>query len=183
MRHVLLAAALFAAASVSQPVSAQAAPVVADLITDVEGVEKKMIALAKATPAEKLSWRPATGVRSIGEVLLHVASDNYFIPSGFGHAIPAATGIKAGDFKSLQAYETRALTREQIVTELEQSFAFLKQQMTKTTAADVGKPVSMFGMNTNAQRMWILATTHLHEHLGQAIAYARMNGIVPPWSK
>jgi uncharacterized damage-inducible protein DinB len=182
-RIVQLAAVLCLAGPLSAPLSAQAAPIVADLLKDVAGVEQKFIGLAKATPAEKLSWRPAPGVRSIGEVLLHVASDNYFIPSGFGHAIPASTGIKAGDFKSLTAYETRTLTREQIVTELEQSFAYLKAQMAKTTAANLSEPVSMFGMKTTAQSMWILAATHLHEHLGQSIAYARTNGIVPPWSK
>jgi uncharacterized damage-inducible protein DinB len=185
MRRSLLfaAALLFAVSPVAHTVSAQAAPLVADLIKDVEGVEKKMVGLAKVTPPEKLAWRPAAGVRSIGEVFLHVASDNYFIPSGFGHAIPEATGIKAGDFKSLQTYESRQLTRDQIVAELEQSFAYLKSQMAKTTAATVGNEVSMFGMKTTAQGMWILATTHLHEHLGQSIAYARTNGIVPPWSK
>lgn len=182
-RALLLSALVLTAVPAARPLAAQASPVVVDLIKDVEAVEQKFIGLAKATPAEKLSWRPAPGVRSIGEVLLHVASDNYFIPGGFGHAIPAATGIKAGDFKSVSAYETRALTREQIVVELEQSFGFLKAQMAKTTAANVSDPVSMFGMKTTAQSMWILATTHLHEHLGQSIAYARTNGIVPPWSK
>lgn len=182
-KSLLLAAVLLIAAPAVHEVAAQPAPLVADLIRDVEGVEKKLIGLAKVTPAEKLAWRPGTGVRSIGEVFLHVASDNYFIPSGFGHAIPEATGIKAGDFKSLQTYETRNLTREQIVSELEESFAYLKAQMAKTTAATVGNEVSMFGMKTTAQGMWILATTHLHEHLGQSIAYARTNGIVPPWSK
>lgn len=184
MRHVLMvAAALIAASPVVQPLAAQPASVVTDLIKDVEGVEKKLIALAKATPAEKLAWRPGAGVRSMGEVFLHIASDNYFIPAGFGHAIPASTGIKSGDFKSLTAYEARQLTREQIVTELEQSFAYLKTQMAKTTAANITEPVSLFGMKSTAQGMWILATTHLHEHLGQQIAYARSNGIVPPWSK
>lgn len=182
-RTLLLAATLFVAAPVVHTLSAQTAPLVAELIRDVEGVEKKMVGLAKVTPPEKLAWRPGPGVRSIGEVFLHVASDNYFIPSGFGHAIPEGTGIKAGDFKSLQSYETRNLTREQIVAELEQSFTYLKEQMAKTTTATVGKEVAMFGMKTTAQGMWILATTHLHEHLGQSIAYARTNGIVPPWSK
>ncbi len=186
MRLLLKVVALtvFAAAGpASQVLSAQTAPVVVDLMKDIDGVEKKFVALAKATPPEKLAWRPAAGVRSMGEVLLHVASDNYLLPAGFGVAIPASTNIKADDFKTLTTYEKRALTREQIVTELESSFAHLKNAMTKTTAADLTKPVSMFGMNSNAQSMWILTATHLHEHLGQSIAYARMNGIVPPWSK
>lgn len=84
-----------------------------------------MIGLAKVTPPETLAWRRGAGVRSIREVILYVASDNFFIPSAFGHAFPEATGIKAGDFKSLQAYGSRSLIHEQIVAELEQSFAFL----------------------------------------------------------
>lgn len=174
---------LSTAVPVSSALSAQTAPIVADLIKDVEGVEKKLVALANATPIEKLSWRPAAGVRSIGEVLLHVASDNYLLPFGFGVAIPAATKIDGSDFKTLTAYETRPLTRAQIVTELEASFAHLKVSMAKTAATDLTKPVTMFGMKSTAQSMWILTATHLHEHLGQSIAYARMNGIVPPWSK
>lgn len=176
------------AASVTAPLaltaqSAPTAPVVVDLMKDIDQVQQKFVALAKATPPEKLSWRPAAGVRSVGEVLLHVASDNYLLPFGFGVAIPASTNIKGDDFKTLTAFETRALTRDQIVAELETSFAHLKGAMTKTTADDLMKPVSMFGMKSNAQSMWILTATHLHEHLGQSIAYARMNGIVPPWSK
>ncbi|HEY0929924.1 MAG TPA: DinB family protein [Gemmatimonas sp.] len=182
-RTLLFAAALLVAPMLGNTAAAQTAPVVAELMKDIDGVEKKFVALAKATPPEKLAWRPGTGVRSFGEVFLHVASDNYFIPASFGTAIPASTGIKSDDFKTLTAYETRKVTREQIVSDLEKSFAHLKASMAKTTAAQLDAPISMFGMKSNAQGMWILATTHLHEHLGQAIAYARMNGIVPPWSK
>lgn len=180
-------AAMLAVAAVSVPTSlkAQHAPgsLMADFTTDVEGVEKKFVALAKAMPADKMSWRPGEGVRSVAEVFLHVASDNYFIPSGMGHAMPASTGIKPNDFASVTAYEKRNLTKEQIVTELEQSFAHLRQAMSKTTAASLSAPVSMFGMKSTGQGMWLLTANHLHEHLGQAIAYARMNGVVPPWSK
>lgn len=179
----MFATALLAAPMLANTVTAQTALVVAELMKDVEGVEKKPIALAKATPPEKLAWRPGAGVRSFGEVFLHVASDNYFIPASFGAAILASTGIKNDDFKTLRAYETRKVTREQIVANLEQSFAHLKSSMARTTAAQLDAPISMFGMKSNAQAMWILATTHLHEHPGQAIAYARVNGIVPPWSK
>ncbi len=182
-RTLLLAAALMFAVPVAQPAAAQQAPLMTDLMQDLAGVEKKFVELAKATPEDKLGWRPAAGVRSMGEVLLHVASDNYFIPSAFGHAIPSATGIKADDYKTLMAYEKRALSKAQVVAELEQSFAYMKDIMGKTTAASLTQPVSLFGMKSTGQGMWILAMTHVHEHLGQSIAYARMNGIVPPWSK
>lgn len=179
MKRLLLSLSLLAATTAG----AQTAPVVSDLIKDVDGVHQKLVALAKATPPEKLAWRPGAGVRSAGEVFLHVASDNYLIPSAFGVAIPASTKIDAKDMKTLGAYEHQSATREQIVAMLDESFAHLKASMAKTTAADLTKPTSLFGMNSNAQAIWILATTHLHEHLGQSIAYARTNGIVPPWSK
>jgi uncharacterized damage-inducible protein DinB len=188
VRTLSLAAALMLALPViqpmaAQPMAAQQAPLMTDLMQDLAGVEKKFIDLAKATPDDKLSWRPGAGVRSMGEVLLHVASDNYFIPSAFGHAIPSSTGIKADDYKTLMTYEKRTLSKAQVVAELEQSFAYMKGIMGKTTAASLTQPVSLFGMKSTGQGMWILAMTHLHEHLGQSIAYARMNGIVPPWSK
>ena len=159
------------------------ASVVVDLMKDVDGTAKKFIDLVKVMPPDKLTWRPAPGVRSVGEVFLHVASDNYLMPFGYGVAIPSSTGIKGDDFKSLTAFEKQTLTREQIATELEKSFAHLKAAMAKTTDADLAKPISMFGMKSTQQAMWIGTTTHLHEHLGQSIAYARSNGVTPPWSK
>jgi uncharacterized damage-inducible protein DinB len=163
--------------------AAQTAPVVADLIKDVDGVQQKMVALAKAMPQEKYSWRPGTGVRSVSEVFLHVASDNYLMPALAGASIPVTTHLDMKNFKSFSAFETRTVTREQAVGELEASFAFLKAAMQKSSAADMAKMVDMFGQKTTTQSMWVGATTHLHEHLGQSIAYARMNGVVPPWSK
>lgn len=179
--------AVTAALSVANPVvsslSAQTASVVTDLMKDVDGVHQKLVALAKAMPADKYSWRPGAGVRSVGEVFLHVASDNYLLPAMVGSAPPASTGIDAKNFKTLEAYETRAVSREQTVADLDASFAHLKAAMTKTTGAMLATPVDMFGQKSTQQGLWILTTTHLHEHLGQAIAYARMNGITPPWSK
>jgi hypothetical protein len=55
--------------------------------------------------------------------------------------------------------------------------------MQATTGDWQSKQVSMFGQSFTGQQAWLLATVHLHEHLGQGIAYARVNGIVPPWSK
>ena len=176
-------AALCFAALPATSLSAQPAPVVTDLMKDVDGVAQKFVALAKAMPLDKYGWRPAVGVRSVSEVLLHVASDNYLLPAMVGDMPPASTGINAKDFKTLATYEKRGVSREQTVADLEASFAHLKATMMKTTSATLMNPVDMFGQKSTQQGLWILTTTHLHEHLGQAIAYARMNGIVPPWSK
>jgi uncharacterized damage-inducible protein DinB len=165
------------------PARAQTAGVVTDLMTDVAQVEQKMVALAKAMPADKYAWRPGAGVRSFGEVMLHIASDNYLMPGFMGVAPDPATGIKIDDFKTLGAFEHRNLGPDATVAELSKSFANLKKAMTATTQPQLADKVNMFGMSFSKQAAWVLTTTHLHEHLGQAIAYARTNGVVPPWSK
>jgi len=180
-RFIVLNGALALACAL--PAAAQSASVMSDLSGDVAETEKKFIALAKAIPAEKYDWRPAPGIRSIGEVIRHVASDNYLIPAALGHAADPSTGIKADDYKTAGAFEKKTATKDQTVADLEKSFASLKQNMQATTAASLGNPVKLFGQSFTTQKVWVLGTTHMHEHLGQLIAYARMNGVKPPWSQ
>ena len=75
------------------------------------------------------------------------------------------------------------MTRAQVVAELEKSFAFLKKSMTAMPDAQLGAPLEVFGQKMTNRALWISTTTHLHEHLGQMIAYARSTGVTPPWSK
>lgn len=171
------------AAVVALPISAQQSTLIDDLVRDVTEVEEKLVGLARAIPADKYDWRPGEGVRSVREVFLHVAADNYFIPTAFGVAPPAATGIKADDYSGVQAFEGRDAGPDAVATELEQSFAFLKKALTETSPTTLGESVSFFGSTFTVQQLWVLTATHLHEHLGQQIAYARSNGVVPPWSR
>ena len=179
VRFTVLNAALAMACAV--PAGAQAPGIITDLVGDVSEVEKKFIDLAKAIPPDKYDWRPAPGVRSVGEVLKHVSSDNYLIPALLGTPADASTGITA-DFKTAQAYENRKMTKDQAIAELQKSFVHLKKTMNATTAAKLNAPVSFFGQSSTTQKAWVGGTTHLHEHLGQLIAYARSNGVKPPWS-
>lgn len=166
------------------PLSAQKREgVMGDLIRDVTEVETKIVGLAKALPAAAYGWRPGSGVRTTGEVLMHVAADNYFMPAVMGIAAPAETGIDGKEYKTATAFEKRPMTREQIVAELEKSFTFLKKAMTDVPEAKVEAPLEVFGQKTTARGVWIGTATHLHEHLGQLIAYARSNAVTPPWSK
>lgn len=165
------------------PTAAQSPSITTDLLSDVSEVEKKFVSLAKAIPPDKYEWRPGAGVRSVGEVIRHVAADNYLIPAGLGFAADASTGIKGDDYKTAVAFEAKKSTKDQSIADLEKSFAHLKQSMQATPAAKLSDQVKLFGQPFTMQRAWILGTTHLHEHLGQLIAYARMNKIVPPWSK
>ena len=165
------------------PASAQSSSVMSDLMGDVAATQKKFIDLAKAIPEEKYGWSPMSGVRSVGAVLRHVASDNYLIPAALGYAADSSTGIKGEDYKTAQAFENKHSTKEATIADLEKSFAHLNKSMQATTPDKLGAPVKLFGQPFTMQKAWILGTTHLHEHLGQLIAYARSNGVKPPWSQ
>jgi hypothetical protein len=141
-------------------VIAQTATVVTELMKDVDGVQQKLVALAQAMPVDKYAWRPGTGVRSVGEVFLHVASDNYLLPALAGTAMPASTNLDMKNFKTFETYEKRGLTREQIVADLESSFVHLKAAMTLTTPAMISNPVDMFGQKATQQALWIMTATH-----------------------
>ncbi|MCU0650077.1 MAG: DinB family protein [Gemmatimonadaceae bacterium] len=178
MRTRLLALAL--SITFAAPLAAQGW--MADMHRDVNDVQKKMIDLAKAMPENTFDWRPSAGTRSVREALLHVASDNYLIPIMMGKPAPASTGITS-DFATVAKYEKRAIPKAQIVAELEASFVHLHQAMGLTTDANAAEVTDFFGQKYTRSRAMVATVTHLHEHLGQMIAYARSNNVTPPWSK
>lgn len=156
--------------------------VVGELLKDIGGVENKVMALAKAMPDSAYAWRPAPGVRSTGEVFQHIAADNYFMPALQGKTAPAEIGITK-EYKTAETWEKKPMDKATVIAELAKSFAFLKSSVTSTADAELGTPMEVFGQKTTARGLWISTATHLHEHLGQLIAYARSNKITPPWSK
>jgi uncharacterized damage-inducible protein DinB len=179
MRRLLTAIALSLA--IATPASAQTS-FMGDMHSDVNEVQKKVLDLARAIPEAAYGWRPGAGVRSIGEVLQHMAADNYLIPVAMGKPAPASTGITS-DYNTAAAYEKRSVTKAQAIAELEASFTHLHQGMGLTTDANLAEKIDMFGQKWTRQRAMVLTVTHLHEHLGQLIAYARSNNVAPPWSR
>ena len=157
-----------------------AGTVASDLLADLTSVETKMVDLAGAIPENKYNWQPDSA-RSVRRVLLHVAADNYLLPAMLGITPPAESGITS-DYATSTAFESRNLPKDSVVAELRRSFAFVKQSLQNATPASMSAPVTMFGQPFTGQSGWILTVTHLHEHLGQMIAYARTNGVKPPWS-
>ena len=178
-----LTIAFSAALLLTLPAAAQTRDgVMGDLLKDTADVEKKVLALANAMPESVYAWRPGDGVRSAGEVFQHIASDNYFLPVVLDIPAPKETGITK-EFKTAVAFEKRPMNKAAVIAELEKSFAFLRTSMTATTDAQLNTPIDMFGQKSTTRGVWITTATHLHEHLGQLIAYARSNKVVPPWSK
>jgi uncharacterized damage-inducible protein DinB len=170
-------------ALVAPEASAQTPALTNDLIKTVNEAEQKFIGLGNALSAEQWNWRPGPGVRSVQEVLLHIAADNYFIPAAMGVAAPAATKITATDFAAMQAFEGQKLSREATIAELKTSFEHLRKAMASFPESRMNDPIKVFGQDFTTRAFLILATTHLHEHLGQMIAYARTNNVKPPWSR
>lgn len=156
---------------------------VAALMRDLASVEEKLLTLAEAVPEDRFGWRPADGVRSFSEVMVHIAADNWFLPTVVGVAAPAATGVKANDYPSVQAYEARSMSKAEAMDAVRASFAHLRAAMQKADAAQLEQTLNLFGSEVTGVDLWVLTTTHLHEHLGQLIAYARSNNVVPPWSR
>ena len=184
MRLCRAVAATAALITVAAPCGAQQrAGLMGDLLKDVSEVESKLVGLAREMPASKQESRPAAGVRSVGEVFLHVAADNYLIPSAVGVQPDPATGIKPADYKTVQRFETRRVPRDSAVAVLQRSFAHLRKAMADTPDARLDERVKFFGQDMTVRQVWVATTTHLHEHLGQLIAYARSNNVVPPWGQ
>lgn len=152
----------------------------ADLLKDVEGLETKLVDLAGVIPENKYNWHPDSA-RTVRRVLLHVAADNYVMPAMIGYAPDPSTGLTS-DYNTGAAFEARDIPKDSVIADLKKSFAFLKQSLQSATATSMTAPVTMFGQPFTGQSAWILTVTHLHEHLGQMIAYARTNGVKPPWS-
>jgi uncharacterized damage-inducible protein DinB len=181
MRRVHLILPVFLV-GLAAPLAAQS-PLTADLVKDITQAEEKFVALAKVFNAQQAGWRPAEGVRSVQEVLLHVAADNYFLPAAMGVPAPAATKINATDFSAITAFEKQQLNQAGTVAAVEASFDHLRTALNGISEARMNETIKVFGQEFTVRQFMIVTATHMHEHLGQLIAYARMNGVKPPWSR
>jgi hypothetical protein len=143
-------------------------------ILDLQTMQKKFTSLADVIPADKFSWRPADGVRSFSEIFLHVSSANYGIPNMMGTALPSGFDPKT--------FEKSTTDKAKVVAELNKSFESAIGAVQSMTNADFAKADKKLGPDANDGDVVYILVVHGHEMLGQAIVYARMNGIVPPWT-
>jgi uncharacterized damage-inducible protein DinB len=141
---------------------------------DLEAVQKKFVDLANALPADKLTWRPSPDSRSFAEVFLHVAGERYGILAMMGAENPAGFNGKT--------FEKSTTDRVQIVQELNKSWGFAQTAIQGMSNADFAKLLPQLGPQANAGDVVYILVADAHEHLGQVVAYARENGIVPPWT-
>jgi uncharacterized damage-inducible protein DinB len=154
-----------------------------DFLSDYTGqiyfVQSRIMDLEKAMPQETFSWRPMEGVRSVSEVYLHTAMGNYLFLQFSG--LPVPEDIKVEDDMGSK-FEKSTMDKEEISKFLDRSFKDMLAAVAKMKKADLEKRVSAFGMEMSQRNFMMSMLNHLHEHLGQAIAYARINKVVPPWT-
>jgi len=145
----------------------------AEVLGQISFVEKRIEDLAAAVPAEKYGWRPGEGVRSVSEVYVHIVGANYLFMTFLGVQPP---------MKMDPGIEKSVTDKSSIAAMFKPSFDHFRNAVTGLSDKDLDKTTKMFGNTTTYRNVLVTAIAHLHEHLGQSIAYARMNGIVPPWT-
>jgi uncharacterized damage-inducible protein DinB len=146
----------------------------AEYLAELSVAKAHLVRLAEAIPADLYQWRPGPGARSVSEVLLHVAGSNLNMPRVLGLAEVA--GMVGRD------YQTSETEKARVVEMLKDSFAFLHLGLEGFTPEDAERRIEWFGNENTLRGVLFFMTRHTGEHTGQLVAYARMNGIVPPWS-
>lgn len=135
----------------------------------------KFIALAEAMPDGTYTWSPGEGVMEVGEVFMHVARYNYlYLSENMGIALPAGV-----DMSSMEAVREKA----QVLEALTDSRDWARKSMGAMGAADLEEETELYGRTVKKWGVVTQLVSHMSEHLGQSIAYARMNGVIPPWSR
>jgi peptidylprolyl isomerase len=152
----------------------------ADLLFALDGPEKQALSLAKEIPEEKYDWRPAPGVRSIREVCLHIAYGNRLL---LNISNGATQEERVKQVQDQIKREGEKLTKAQVVQALTESFAAVREALQTASAGSLSRDIDFWGTQTTRRAVLAVLDVHIGEHLGQLIAYARMNGVVPPWSK
>lgn len=149
-------------------------PAVVDaMLADFGRAADKLVQLAEAIPADKWDWRPAEGVRSVSEAFMHVANANFGLSAVLGVDKPADLP------EDMEAVTDKA----QAVALLKTSLDHARQAVKSSAGGDMAAEHEMFGRTMTSADVVMILISHNHEHLGQAIAYARSVGVVPPWSE
>lgn len=137
-------------------------------------VSRQLIDLAEAIPADKFAWRPAAGVRSTSEVLMHIVLANFYLLSVTGPKMPA---------ELTQNSEKTVTSKAEVISWLRRSLDAVKDAHLAAKLQDLQRKVHIADRDATVDGIYLRIIIHDNEHMGQLIAYARMMGVAPPWSK
>ena len=179
-RAGLAGLAILTAALVAAPTAAQEPMgVAAQQVQDLETMKDKFVSLARAFDAGQMEWRPMEGVRSVKEVIDLMVAEVHLFPAMWGFEPPAQTAAGFGP----EIQRTAALSPEEAIAEMEAGFDFMIESVASLDHDRLHEPADWFGTSMVLEAAIASALGDMHEHLGQLIAYARSNGVVPPWSR
>ena len=164
------------AATLAPPAAAQSAPpdFRQEFLGQFNASARKLVALAEAMPESAYPWRPGEGVASVVEVYMHIARYNYMYPDeNLGIEPPV----------EYAGFEQNVSSKDLAVEVLTASMAHVRRVVDQMSDADLEAPTMLYGREVAKWSVLLQLVAHMNEHLGQSIAYARMNGVVPPWSR
>ena len=150
----------------------------AQYVADFETMETKFKELAEAMDADSYSWGPMEGVRTVSEVFMLIVAENYFVPAAWGAAPPDGITPTFALFEEL----AKVTDKGDVLAALETSATYLLEAIGNLSDEQMQETIRLFGQEGVLQASLLLVVGDMHEHLGQAIAYARMNEVVPPWT-
>lgn len=149
--------------------------VVTDFLNVYTMSTDKVAQLADAIPNDSYDWRPEEGVRSVREVVLHVAAANYFFAS--------VLDIQAPEGVNPQTMEQSGMSKSEAIAALKESMTFINNSLSEMSMEELETKIDFFGNEVTKRQAMLAMGGHASEHLGQLIAYARMNDVTPPWSQ
>ncbi len=135
----------------------------------------KLSALAEATPAETFSWSPGEGLMSIELVYMHIARYNYNYPIN-NLDMAAPEGVDVDNMEKLTG-------KAQVLSSLAASREYVQKMVGHMNAQALHEKTELYGRDVENWAVLFQLVAHMNEHLGQSIAYARMNDVKPPWSR
>ena len=137
---------------------------------------QKLVALAEAMPASTYDWSPGEGVASVARVFMHIARYNYmYLHENMGRVSP----VHPDEYGR---WEDEASDKDQVVAILQESMQYVRDVVESSDTGSLDRETMLYGRDVGEWAVLLQLVTHMNEHLGQSIAYARMNDVVPPWS-
>lgn len=134
----------------------------------------RIMQLAEAIPEDAYSWKPSEGVRTTSGAIAHLLGSLYGIPSMMG-----AEGMPEHITRDIDKTMT---DKSEIIENLKGSMDFATEFLKSYDTANFDKIVKTPFGEYPQRTMILIINNHIHEHLGQLIAYARSNNVTPPWS-
>ena len=178
MRNLYLLLLAVSTLALAAPAAAQSAPrnFQAEIRGQFEASARKLVALAEAMPAATYEWRPMEGVASVARVYMHIARYNYMYPD---QSLGAEAPMGRAEY---MRWEDEVGDKHEVVEILAASMDHVRGVIDTMSEAELDKSTRLYGRDVGQWAVLLQLVTHMNEHLGQSIAYARMNRVVPPWS-